>query len=193
MDTLDRVVCTVAVDEAWRIWFEIDRGALYHYGVAYEGTMLRRECLAVPKAIVVPTCFKCVISPPPPRQPTSLRHESPRPGACPRRLHGARMCCFVGVRVGPTTPHSSRFFLLLPMRKLGTGWAETRPRPRRARHVPNAARAQHTGRGDAGRRVVSTTGSATQQPGRGARVQHCASEEASSVAPGDREVRRAVH
>ena len=32
------------------------------------------------------------------------------------------MCCFVGVRVGPTTPHSSRFFLLLPMHKLGTGW-----------------------------------------------------------------------
>ena len=32
--TLDRVVCKVAVDEARRIWFEIDRGALYHYGGA---------------------------------------------------------------------------------------------------------------------------------------------------------------
>ena len=31
---LTRVVCTVAVDEARRIWFEIDRGALYHYGGA---------------------------------------------------------------------------------------------------------------------------------------------------------------
>ena len=27
-------MCTVAVDEARRIWFEIDRGALYQYGGA---------------------------------------------------------------------------------------------------------------------------------------------------------------
>jgi hypothetical protein len=32
--TLDRVVCKVAVDEARRIWFEIDRGTHYHYGGA---------------------------------------------------------------------------------------------------------------------------------------------------------------
>ena len=31
---LDRVVCKVAVDEARRIWFEIDRGTHYHYGGA---------------------------------------------------------------------------------------------------------------------------------------------------------------
>ena len=32
--TLDRVVCKVAVDEARRIWFEIDRGTHYNYGLA---------------------------------------------------------------------------------------------------------------------------------------------------------------
>ena len=32
--TLDRVVCKVAVDEARRIWFEIDRGTHYHYSGA---------------------------------------------------------------------------------------------------------------------------------------------------------------
>ena len=32
--TLDRVVCKVAVDEARRIWFEIDRGTHYNYGGA---------------------------------------------------------------------------------------------------------------------------------------------------------------
>ena len=31
---LDRVVCKVAVDEARRIWFEIDRGTHYNYGGA---------------------------------------------------------------------------------------------------------------------------------------------------------------
>ena len=57
--------------------------------------------------------------------------------------------------------------------------------------TPCSARA--AGRGDAGR--VSTTGSATQPAWAWCTldVQHCASEEASSVAPGDREIRRAVH